>query len=161
MKTIELRGGRGKGVFALIDNQDFEKLKDEKWYLNDSGYAIRLIKTVNKEGKTVTRSIFMHKEILTSDKEVDHINNNPLDNRRINLRQATAQQNKRNIRKRTGLTSHYKGVCWFKTRNKWLASIKVDRKSIHIGFFNDEHHAGMAYDIWAKDLFGEFAQLNF
>jgi len=61
----------------------------------------------------------------------------------------------------SGITSHYYGVGYFKRDKKWQATIRINHKQKHIGYFSEERHAAMAYDIWAKDLFGEFARLNF
>jgi hypothetical protein len=45
-----------------------------------------------------------------------------------------------------GGTSHFKGVCWDKTKSKWRAQIKIDGKYTHLGCFNDEEVAARAYD---------------
>ena len=56
--------------------------------------------------------------------------------------------------------SQYKGVAWDANRNKWLASICVNGKSKHIGRFNSEQEAALAYNLKASELFGDFATLN-
>ena len=89
-------------------------------------------------------------------KELDHINRNPLDNHIENLRESTGSQNHANIKKRDGLTSKYKGVSWNKFRNKWKASITVKGKARHIGLFLNEQDAHDAYCREAKKEFGEF-----
>jgi hypothetical protein len=45
-----------------------------------------------------------------------------------------------------GRTSRHCGVCWLKSRKKWMAQIKVDGKSKYLGSFVDEDDAGRAYD---------------
>jgi len=100
---------------------------------------------------------------LKRTEHVDHINHNGLDNRRENLRIATPSQNHGNIKKQRGVyTSIYKGVC-FESRYKlkWLASIKVGGVQMYIGRYPTEEEAARAYDKKAKELFGEFAYLNF
>ncbi len=77
-----------------------------------------------------------------------------------NCRWVTPQQNQMNTGSRINSTSKYKGVCWFKTRNKWVAQIMIDGKNKHLGYFVDERDAGVAYNIAAKELFGEYANLN-
>jgi hypothetical protein len=52
-------------------------------------------------------------------------------------------------------------VCWSKHHKKWQAAINVDRKSIHLGYFNDEIEAAKCYDEAAKKYHKEFACLNF
>lgn len=91
----------------------------------------------------------------------DHINGDRLDNRRENLRVATHRQNVRNAKLRAGGSSQYKGVAWRPTRSCWRARIRVDYKQIHLGHFGDEAAAARTYDTAARELFGEFANLNF
>ncbi len=105
----------------------------------------------------------MHREILglsdTSTK-VDHWNGDGLDNRRFNLRSATAGQNLQNQQKQVGRTSRFKGVAWRKDLGKWQAYIHFQRSRQHLGYFVDEEKAAMAYNEAATSLFSEFARLN-
>lgn len=92
---------------------------------------------------------------------IDHINGDPFDNRFCNLRQATQSQNNMNRRSETGANSKYKGVCWDKSRNKFVAYITINRKRKHIGRFDSELDAARAHDEAAQDLHGVFCRLNF
>jgi hypothetical protein len=109
------------------------------------------------------KAIYMHLEIMSAPDgmEVDHMNGNGLDNRRENLRLCTRAQNRMNSVKRIGKSSTFKGVYWHKNCRKWRASLKLDGKEIHIGYFNTELEAAEAYDEKALELFGEFAKPNF
>jgi len=60
-----------------------------------------------------------------------------------------------------GSSSKYKGVAWHKRRGKWQAYIKIGDKIRHLGVFTDELAAARAYDIAARQHFGEFARPNF
>jgi hypothetical protein len=91
---------------------------------------------------------------------VDHINRNKRDNRRCNLRVCTQVENMRN-RCSTYGSSKFKGVSWDARRKKWMAAIHINGTQIRIGFFADEVDAAKAYDRKARELFGEFAYLNF
>jgi hypothetical protein len=149
MKKIKLT----KGYEALVDNDDFAWLNQFKWHYNN-GTAMR------------HRGILMHREIINTpqDMDTDHINGNRLDNRRRNLRVCTASLNSMNRKKRTNnVTSIYKGVnsVIVHGRHYWKTQIRKKGMYVYIGYFKQEQHAAMAYDIWAKDLFGEFAKLNF
>jgi len=151
-----------QGKFALIDEQDADLVVPFKWCANQIGntfYAVRNSPRV--DGKRTT--ILMHRVILNAPPGmgVDHINGNGSDNRRQNIRICTTSQNMSNQRTREGFTSQFKGVCWDKHRNKWRACIRTDGKTIHIGYFIEETEAAVAYDASARDLFGEFARLNF
>lgn len=92
---------------------------------------------------------------------VDHINGDPLDNRRANLRVVTQQDNRRNSTKpRSGATSRFKGVCKPSGRNRWRATI-YNGRLINLGAFSSEVEAARAYDAAARELFGDCAAVNF
>jgi hypothetical protein len=59
------------------------------------------------------------------------------------------------------LTSKYKGVSWSKQSKKWKAGIYINKKQKHLGFFDKEEDAGKAYDYAARQVFGQYAKLNF
>jgi len=74
---------------------------------------------------------------------VDHINDNKLDNRLDNLQVLT---NRENCYKTQGkYSSKYKGVCWHKLAEKWVAQIKINGKLKHLGYFVNEQEASQAY----------------
>lgn len=155
MKKIPLT----QGFTALVDDDDFERLLESKWHYDGKGYASRNI----KKGSGVCSSISMHVQIMCSvgGLAVDHINGNGLDNRRKNLRLVTGTQNQQNQKpNRCGCSSQYKGVCWNKARRKWQATIKVDKKLRHLGCFERETDAALAYNAAATKYFGKYARLN-
>lgn len=88
---------------------------------------------------------------------IDHINNNPSDNRWSNLRAATPSQNQMNIKCIKSNTSGHKGVTWSKAAQKWRASIKANGKQFHLGVFERIEDAIRAYADAAARLHGEFA----
>lgn len=87
---------------------------------------------------------------------VDHRNGDGLDNRRANLRPATAAQNAANQQLSIANTTGYKGVSLYRN-GRFRASIQ--RR--HLGYFDTAADAARAYDAAALDLFGDFAHLNF
>jgi hypothetical protein len=145
----------GHGRAVMVDAADFEWLNKHKWYGNGGpgGYAASTV-----DGK----AIFMHRLIMNAPAGlvVDHANGNRHDNRRSNLRKCTHSENRRNTRKSRG-ASRFKGVSWSRAMGKWQAKIHQNGKSIRLGYFDDEIEAAMAYDLKARELFGEFACLNF
>jgi len=91
---------------------------------------------------------------------VDHENNNSIDNRIENLREATKAQNNKNSSSRKGSTSKYLGVHFNNEANKWVAKITNNGKCTYIGRFLNEIEAALAYNKYAVKLFVEFANLN-
>lgn len=77
---------------------------------------------------------------------IDHIDGNRTNNEISNLRWATHQTNSRNSKKRKSTTSNFKGVSLNKKRNKWVAQIQVNYKTIFLGYFSTEIEAGKAYN---------------
>lgn len=155
MKYINLT----KGKTAIVDDEDFELLSQWKWQLYSGGYARR---SYRKNGKSM--NVAMHRFILKLPKGLytDHINGNRLDNRKENLRVCSYRENAYNRVKRTGTSSIFKGVYWHKHNKAWLTGIRLKEGKLKVvGYFKNEIHAAMAYDIWAKELYGEFAKLNF
>ena len=150
-----------QGKFATVDAEDFDQLNSYKWYANkkkNTYYAARNLKLQN--GK----KILMHREILGLEAgdglQADHKSGNGLDNRRANLRMCNQSQNNQNRHSFWG-TSKFKGVYWNKPANKWMARITLEGKLIYLGCFDFEIDAARAYDVKARELFGEFAKCNF
>jgi HNH endonuclease/AP2 domain len=104
----------------------------------------------------------MHRQIMNppDGMDIDHWDNDGLCNCRKNLRICTRSQNNQNARKRVDSTHDYKGI--YKTwNNKFAARLWHNGLKIHIGTYDTPEAAARAYDKKAKELFGEFANLNF
>ncbi len=148
------------GLVALIDADDFELVKADHWapdFQRNTTYVRRHF--INARG--VRTNQYLH-TLLTGWAMVDHINGDGLDNRRTNLRPVTHVENARNMRKTRG-ASQYKGVSRStgRTTNIWRARIKLPAGELRLGAFANEADAARAYDTAARELFGEFAALNF
>jgi len=76
--------------------------------------------------------------------QIDHINGDRADNRIVNLREVTHQENCKNQKMRRNNTSGVMGVGWYKPRAKWRALISVDGKYIHLGDFDSIEDAAAA-----------------
>jgi hypothetical protein len=93
--------------------------------------------------------------------KIDHVNNNPRDNRMENLREASDAENARNRKSHTGSSSKYLGVSKIKNKGTWRAAIYIDGRLNFLGVFSCEIAAAKAYDEQAKKHFGKFANPNF
>lgn len=155
---IYLSGKHGRGKVVTIDDDDYEWINSYSWYVCASSDAPDYAATTGERGKTV----LMHRLMMDAQpgEIVDHINGDGLDNRRSNLRICTPLQNGRNS-KGVNKTSAYKGVYAARHGKPWVATIKVNGRTIHLGKFLNEIDAASAYDSAAKHHFGEFARLNF
>lgn len=148
--TIPLSQGR----VAVVDAEDYESLAEFKWSAvrrPHTFYAVR--HRYLPDGRR--RLIRMHTQI-TGFARVDHADGNGLNNRRANLRDASASENSGNTRSRGG-SSLYRGVTWHVGDLKWQAS--AARR--YLGQFDTEEAAALAFDAAARTEWGEFATLNF
>jgi hypothetical protein len=154
-----------QGKYAIVDPEDFDRLNTYKWHAKRVPGRFYAGRTGPRHKGKPGPVILMHREILDVGRGmvVDHINHDGLDNRKANLRPATLAQNSRNRRKvkTAGHYSKYKGLTWYKSKQKWGAMIMANRKSKFLGYFDDEVEAARAYDVAARELHGEFAALNF
>jgi hypothetical protein len=150
----ELTAARRKGIKFIIDIADYENfIKNYSFCLNTDGYVVYSSRKDGLHGKRLHRVIMGEPD----DREVDHINVNPLDNRRENLRVCTNQQNLFNKNKYSNNTSGFKGVSFHKNAQKFVASISIDGKLKHLGYFATAAAAHEEYKIAAVKYHGEFA----
>jgi hypothetical protein len=83
-------------------------------------------------------------EDRSKENRIDHENHNRADNRIVNLRNLTHQEN--------GFNTNAKGYCWNKQRKKWRAEICLNKKHIHLGYYEKEEDAKNAY-LAAKKIY--------
>lgn len=155
MKEIKLT----KGKVVLVDDEDFERLNQFKWFATFSDgkyYAGRQ----PPRNKTKRKAILMHREIMGTPKglQVDHRNGDGLYNCKENLRNCTNQQNHQNLNYHRDNILKIKGVSWDKKYKKFVARIKANGKPIILGYFNVLGDADSAYRIAEERYFGKFAR---
>lgn len=111
------------------------------------------------------KNFYLHRLIMRARKGdlVHHVDGNPLNCCRSNLRLVTAEENARARRtpQITSKTSSYHGVSLNKQRKKWHATVGARNKLHSAGFFLDQSEAAHARDALAKLVHGSFASLNF
>lgn len=145
-----------QNLFAKVDDDDYDYLNQWKWFAQKdkyTHYARRMLSSKNKKRQTIS----MH-SLLVNANRIDHKDGDGLNNQKENLRPATRSQNATNFKSRK---KKLKGIFWIEKTKKWRAIIGFNKTTIHLGYFENELDAAKAYDIKAKELFGEFAKTNF
>jgi hypothetical protein len=151
MKTIPLTQNK----FAIVDDEDYEILKNIKWHAqvskNNTWYA---------KSRIDRKVVAMHRFICkpSGEYQIDHINGDGLDNRKSNLRACLNSQNTLNRKMSSKNTSGFKGV--HKSRDRFRACIRANGKRFHLGYYKSPELAAVAYDDAAVIHCGEFAKTN-
>lgn len=139
-----------------VDKNTYINVIKHTVYLNDGYVQI----SVDSKSHKLSRYVYynLQGKIPNPDKKIDHANNDPLDNRLENLREATDSENARNKLKAFSATSKYYGVCLDK--NKWVCFLK--HNGINHNFrYDDELHAAYHHDLLIKKLnLQDFSKLN-
>lgn len=134
---------------ALVDSEDFDRIAAHPWCLR-WGYARRHVKQA--DGKW--RPIHMHREIIGEPPPgmtVDHVNRNPLDNRRENLRFVTKGGNIQNLTPRRGCTSRHRGVSFHRASGLWHARVTLNGRTTSLGYHHTEDQAHEAAQAWRRE----------
>ena len=159
-----------QGYFATIDEADYEEVSKFKWQalVNErfgKVYAQANCGDFVRPGALKRKKLTLHRFLMNPPPRipVDHIDNDGLNNTRLNLRVCTTAQNALNtkaITHRAGrpVASRLKGVTLVK--NKWIATLNGGGKARYLGSFDSEVEAGFAWDDAARQLHGQFASTN-
>ena len=155
MKTLPV----GRGFNTIIDDEDFERVSRYSWHVSNyegvGGYPTGVVGTATD----LFTNLALASYILRTTDMVDHIDGDPLNNTRRNLRFANKSQNGANRKViQSNNTSGYKGIT--KRNNRWLAQIGVKGNKMYLGSFLTREEAAKAYNVAAIKYFGEFARLN-
>lgn len=154
------------GISVLVDECDMDLLESRIWraYLPLRSHLTACAYN-SLTGKS--RRIYLHRMIaeraygtIPITKWVDHIDRNPFNDQRSNLRIITPQENAMN---KGPLSGRYKGVSFDNAHKRYRSVLTVDnhRKPINLGYWETPEEAAKAYDCAALFLFGDIAYLNF
>lgn len=160
MRLIQLT----RGKCATVDEEEYDRLMQHNWHAHwanenkrwDACRTVWVYAIQTRRYQAVTVSMA---EALIGKRpgyQVDHKNRNTLDNRRGNLRHATATQNAQNRRRHNALDC--KGVT--QKRNRFQARIMVNGEARFLGSYKTVGEAAKAYNDAAARYFGPFASFN-
>ena len=144
MKRIPL----SKHLFALVDDEDFWTLAEQRWSSVAAGFSGtgKPRHVAGRNNPETNGTILMHRVILDAppDKEVDHIDGNPLNNQRANLRLCSKSDNRCNVPGRKTSKSGLKGVSWSGSlpSRPWAAEISRNHKRYRLGYFATKRRGG-------------------
>jgi hypothetical protein len=156
----------GNDLYTTVDDEDYYWLSQWNWNvvkIKDKLYVKRGVKKA-KLKTNVKYELFLHRVVMkctNSELVVDHIDKNPLNNQKSNLRICTKAENNRNTSSHKNSSSKYLGVSYDKARNKWQAQLMINGKKVLMKRYITEKEAAEAYDQAAKLHSGEYANLNF
>ena len=153
------------GHNVLIDDEDYERLKQYKYYVHGGTLArcgrYYFIRNIYVKGNSTTT--MLHRDIMDcvvgDGKNIDHKDGDTLNCQKENLRYSTHAENMRNRKIGKNNTSGVKGVSWYMAKGKWRVYIKVDGKQFYLGLFDDIKEAAEVYAKASKELHGEFGRL--
>lgn len=146
---------------------------ERAWNSNNARQSGRAVApTLNNRGYRVVgltysgcASIFLQHRVVYSlwhgswpEAVIDHINGDKQNNSIANLRCCSMLQNMANQRLTTGPAGRLKGTCFHSRLRRWSASICVNYKKQHLGYFETAEDAHQAYRAAATRLYGEFAR---
>lgn len=155
------------GKVALVDEEDYDRVVSMGKWSEENGYAVRQIRVGGRKGPA--KRIWMHRFVLSVTEpypaaEVDHVNHEGLDNRKVNLRKVTKSENQRGrTRNANKRSSSYKGVFYDPSprgKRPWRVKIRVGGVLRSFGRYATQEEAARVYDQRASELFGEHAKLN-
>ena len=159
MRTVRvpLRGRIGRGKHVLVDAADAERITQHRWWLSSCRG-----KPAYANAEINGRRVALHRWLLDlrvgDPMCVDHINGDPLDCRRSNLRACTPAENSRNSAALYGERTGLKGVTPYGER--FRAEIRAGAVHRCLGYFDTAEEAALAYDEACRELHGEFALTN-
>lgn len=143
---------------AIVDADMVDAVKKFTWFSSRKYVVSRLVPS--------NKFLRLHRLVMgcadSNYPYVDHINCDPLDNRRANLRMADYSQNAHNKK----VAKQYRGVYFADTpskglKKKWRSFVHVNKQRVEIGRFESPEEAAWHYDQWASQLIGDFARLNY
>ena len=139
----------------IIDKEDFDKIRIYQWHIENSRPSIQYAQASIPKG-----TIRLHKLIIPSDFQIDHINHNGLDNRKCNLRICTNAENNRNKRFERNPRSGYTGIRYNSKTGSYYVRIMVNKKEISLGAYKSIEEAIEVRKKGEEKYFGNFKYIE-
>lgn len=161
---IELHRRNAENLWTIIDLEDLERVINfpYTWFAkyNHTNNEYYVAASVYHPELQQTRPIFLHQFLMNANgKDVDHENNDTLDNRKSNMRVVEESNNSKNRKSRNrNNKSGYRNVSLIK--GKWVVQLQIDGKNKRLGSFDDVHEAGKFAEEMRQKYYGEFAGKN-
>ena len=155
VNDYDLSGEYGKcfigSTFFIFDKSDYEKIKNNRWFLS-GGYPATHLRGTGKIQR-------LHRFLTDCpfDKVVDHVNHNRLDNRRENLRVCTSLENNKNLGVRRGTETGHTGIALTANKKRWTARICNNGTHHYLGTYDTLEEAIKARKEAEKKYYGDFA----
>ena len=140
----------------IIDTEDIERIKYHKWRMSH-GHVVTGLPAKHNQRDLSWVVLKLDKNSSISNKVVDHINGNPLDNRKINLRICSQGQNILNKSFMSNNTSGFIGVSYKKDKDRYDPEIRINGKRCHLGYTKNIIEAVYARLYAEKIVFQKYA----
>ena len=146
-------GVTSRGDMFYFDKEDLEKVSQYNWYKSKQGYIV-----TTHESKVIR----LHRFVMDAKpgEQIDHINHQLENACKSNLRRVTKRQNAFNSKTSLNNTSGVKGVTYDSHRDKWIAQIGVNGKTVRLGGFDAFDEAVAARKAAEEKFFGEYSYDN-
>lgn len=147
-------------LFVKVDHDMWHNLMQYKWYKStgDNTYIAGRVKGEQLSLSSYITGLYGEMKPAQNMK-IDHVNHNPLDNKRCNLRLVSDSTNSHNKAKMEGTSTTFLGVS-VKRPGKFQANIKFKGDNFYLGLYSSEMEAAWAYDEKAREFHGDYANTN-
>jgi hypothetical protein len=142
MASFEIVSPKHGTFLVQVDDGDLERvLASGPWNVSCRRTNKYVARSRWVNGRCATERLH---NFLLNVRGVDHINGDGLDNRRENLRRATAAENGQNRRPNRSNTSGIRGVSFVKKTGRWHARLHINGRDRHLGYFEKRDDADTA-----------------
>lgn len=153
MKEIVLYRVNKPNLFVKVDDEDFYWLCESRWMAkNKPDGSVRVVRSIGQQD--MARVLL---GVISNGIAVNYKDGDPLNNQRDNLETYIRRAADRPF---ANNTSGYKGVTYNKAKDRYFATIMVNRKSIWLGSSVDPKICARSYNKKAIELFGPKAFVN-